>query len=437
MKRVVRRRKVLLTLTPTLFIALSFGALQFVEPKYESSTTILVPQEEAFNPLLLYQVDLDIESQNATNDLESFTNFINSRSTLEKLIDALNINSEDINNSGNRGLVEGLRAQISTSSGSSDSFELTFEDKDPVHAKEAVEFLSGHYIETKRTLDNRRAQESVEYFTTKLSEIETIIDQQRSEMVSSTSARIKEQPVNTEALRTRLQDVNSQLETIDWAVYQEEDKEMYIKQFQEQASDEFTVQPLYRLPLEEIPYGAELTSLLERYDEMDQNYTDSYPQLRSLRERIVEVVKRIPPAMESRKNRLISQRDDLTQQRTLIIENMEQSYVAEQQNNTKESSYAVYQELYNDIKIKLEQAQLTSEISERAIGNFLVLDAPQIAEEPSSPNTKMILAASLFLGIMVGGCMVIVAEVLDNTIRSEEDFKIEKPIIAYLSDGRA
>ncbi|MEX0721761.1 MAG: Wzz/FepE/Etk N-terminal domain-containing protein [Balneolaceae bacterium] len=435
LKRVVRRRKILLIVTPILFIGLSLLALQFIEPKYASSTTILVQEDGAFNPVLLYQMDMGMEEEDAANDLESFDNFINSRSTLEKLIDTLGLKSGDINDSGNRGIVEGLRSQITTSSGSSDSFELTFEDTDPERAKNAVEFLSNYYIETKKTLDSRRAKESVEYLSAKLSDLEQVIDQQRNEMVSSTSSRIKEQPVNTEALRARLQDINSQLETIDWQVFQEEDKEAYIQAFHDQNEENFSVQPLYRLPLEEIPYGDELASLLDRYDEMNQNYTESYPQLQSLRNRITEVVKRIPPAMESRKNRLLSQREDLSRQRSQIIENMEQSYVAEQQSSTKQTSYAVYQELYNEMKVKLEQAEFASELSERATGNFLVLDHPQIAEEPSSPNRNLILGASLLLGFIIGGFMITIAEVLDNTVRTEDDFPIDKPIIAYLSDG--
>lgn len=435
MKRVVRRRKILLAVTPILFIALSFIALQFIEPKFESSTTILVQEDGAFNPLLIYQMDMDLDDEDNEDDLESFENYVTSRSTLEKLIDTLNLQADDIKNSGKRGLVEGLRSQISTSSGSSDSFELTFEDVDPERAQKAVEFLSNSYIETKQTLDRRRARESVEYFTAKLSELEEVIDQQRSEMVSSTSSRIRNQPSDSEALRSRLQDINSDMEELDWQLYQEEDKEIYIQEFLNQGEGNFSIQPLYKLPLDEIPYGEELGSLLDRYDEMDQNYTESYPQLKSLRSRITEVAKRIPSAMESRKSRLEKQRNELSEQRSQVIENMEQSYVAEQQNSSRQSSYTVYEELYNEMKVKLEQAEFTSEVSESASGKFMVLDTPEIAEEPSSPNKSLILGASLMLGFIVGGFMVVVAEVLDSTVRTEKDFQIDKPIIAYLSDG--
>lgn len=438
-KRMLRRRKALLIITPLLFLGLSIAMINFITPKYESSATILVQNDETLSPALLYQMDFELEPrQNSatTSELEAFESFILSRSTIEKLIDVLELETTP-DESGKRQLVNALRSQITTAQSSSDSYEISFEDTDPVRAKNAVEFLADEYITMKTTLDFRRADETVAFFTQRLSELEDIIDQQRGEMVNSTSAQIKALPVNTQALQRRLEDVNTQIDNIDWQVYQLEGQESYLTEFLDQAETNFSVSPLYRLPLTEIPYGEELTELLDEYDVMSDSYTESYPQLRQLRSRIVEVVRRIPGTIESTKARLSNQRLELVNQRNQVINNMERSYVAEQQNTTRQSSFSVYQELYNDMKVKLEQAQFTSQLSEKSLSKYAILDAPQIADAPSSPNRNLLIAAGLILGLFMGGLMGIVAELLDNTVRSEKDFLIDKPVIAYLSDGRA
>src|SRR5690606_407978 len=106
-KRVVRRRKALLIITPILFIGLSLVALYMIEPKYSSSTTILVQKEGSINPALLYQMDIEMEEE-PESELLAFESFITSRSTLEKLIDHLGFEPDNINEINKKAIVEAL-----------------------------------------------------------------------------------------------------------------------------------------------------------------------------------------------------------------------------------------------------------------------------------------------------------------------------------------
>ncbi|MEX0648886.1 MAG: Wzz/FepE/Etk N-terminal domain-containing protein [Balneolaceae bacterium] len=432
-KGVVRRRRLLLIITPVFFLLLSFGALEFIEPKYDSTISILIDDDEAISPQLIYDMG---NNPAENNQLEAYDNIIYSRSTIEMLIDSLAYEDSILTINSRKQMVADLRKRIDTDLSVNDTYEITFVDRDPVRARNGARVLGNHFINTKIQRQQRKTSETVEFFTTKLNELEAIVDQQREQVLSSTTDRMRELPIDAGVMQSRLRDIDSQIDELDWRIDQEENRITMLNNFLEQSSEDFNVQSLYRLPMEEIPYGGELSGLLTEYEDLNQQFTESYPRLRTLRSQITEVARRIPATMESNIADRRRQLNDLRTQRDTVIENMEQSFVATQRTNSRQSNIEVYQELYNDMKLKLEQARMEQDISDQAASMLMVIDEPLVAEEPSSPNSTLILGSGLILGIIIGGFFMGIAEALDSTIRSEEDLQFNKPIIAYLSDEK-
>lgn len=404
-----------------------------IEPEYESSTSILVQKEEALNPVALYEMAADIASDDR---FKSFNEIIYSRSTMEMLVDSLNLDESIETEAQKQDLVDDLRKNIVTSSQASDSFEITYYDTDPVRARDGVALLARHLIRTRSKLENRRNNETVEFFQTKLDELEQIVDKQRSQIVDETTEQMKELPVDQTALQNRLQSIDTQLDELDWRIIQEENKLEVFKDFSSQDTQDLSVQPLYKLSLKDLPFGSELSTLLSEYDQLRQQFTDSYPRLRTVRSRIIEVAKRIPPSINTELNNLKLQRKELSNQRSGVINDMERAFVASQRNSSKQSNHSIYQQLYSDMKVKLEQARLSRDMGNKASEQFIVLDPPYISKEPSSPNKRVIITMGFVVGIIMGTLLMAVSEVLDTTIRTEEDLELDKPIIAYLTDGR-
>jgi len=369
--------------------------------------------------------------------LKSFNEIVYSRSTMEKLIDSLALDSDIVSKFEKQAVLDRLRRNISTSSRASDSFEITFYDTDPVRARDGVALLANHFISTRLRLENRRNNETVDFFQAKLNELETVVDEQRNLIVSATAENMKQQPIDQTALQSRLQTIDTQIDELDWQILQEEDKLKILNDFLSQKAPNIVVDPLYKLPVQNIPLGQDLSILLGEYDQMRQQFTDSYPQLRALRTQITEVAKRIPPAIESNLSNLKRLRGDQGTERKKIINNMEKAFIAAQLNNSKQSNFSIYQQLHNEMKIKLEQARMARDIGDKASEQFIVLDPPYVAERPSSPNRRLIVGVGLLIGVVLGGLLAGVAEVLDTTIRRDEDLEFDKPIIAYLADGRA
>jgi uncharacterized protein involved in exopolysaccharide biosynthesis len=168
---------------------------------------------------------------------------------------------------------------------------------------------------------------------------------------------------------------------------------------------------------------------------MSKQFTENYPPLKSLKEQILEAVKRIEPALESNLASLKIQQQTLNQRRTDVINDMELAFVATQSQSSDQTDVSIYEELYNDMKIQLEQARISYKIGDEITERFTIIDEPAIAEKPIFPDRRFIISISLISGIIFGVVFMVMAEMMDTTIRSENDLKLKKPVIAFLSDG--
>lgn len=435
-KSAIRRRKILLIVTPILFLGLSIAAIYFITPKYKSSTTILIQQDNAFSSILPDR-SYKRRIMKRSSARSAFNNFVKSRLTLDKLMAKLPMAAEYPKDKSKSKIIEDLRSRIKITSNSSDVMELSFSDTDPARAKKVVGFLSNHYIKTKQQLEKQQAKEAANYFSKKLHGLKRKINQQRKGIINSDSSGDRNLLADAGTLQNQLQNVNSEIGNLGWKIHQSKEKERYLQAFKNQQKNDFSVQPLYNLPLQEIPHGQELIILLKKYDTMSQNYTDSYPPMKSLEERITKQVDRVAQAIESNNKQLLHRKEDLASQRRHIADDIGNSYVAGPSSNPANPQYIAYQKLYSRIKAEKNQAVINSEINIKAARKFMIVDEAKIPGAPYSPQRNAIITVSIILGFLVGGIMIIVAEVLDTTIRTEDDLILDKPVIAYLSDEKS
>ncbi|MEX1261870.1 MAG: GNVR domain-containing protein [Balneolaceae bacterium] len=430
MKRAVKRRRSLLIVTPILFVIAAAVAIYFIEPKFESSTTLLIQKDDSLNPVVLYDMGVETESD---DPLQSLNDIMYSRSTIDMLIDSLDLDTELESKVEKQRLIEWTQNNIATEPKATDSFEIRFVSTDPEKARAGAELLTNHVIDTKHRLAVRRHEETVNFFTTKLEEIEAIVDQQRDQTVTSTSERLRNLPSNSEALQSRLQRIDEELDTIELRLIQEEEKLAILNAFQGEPNINDGIRHLYRLPLSDTQFGEELSELLNEYETLQQQFTESYPRVRALAEQVKQVANRIPATLQSTIRRLSSQKNDLAQQKEQVIDNMQQFFVANQRATSQQSDFSIFEGLQGDMRLKLEQAKVNRDLGRQIENQFIILDAATVPEEPVSPNKPLILGIALFIGLVMGVVASSAAEMMDTTLRDEEDIPYEKPIIAYLS----
>ena len=432
LKAAVKRRRLLLILTPILFVIAAMVAVYFIEPKYESTTSILVQKDETLNPLVLYEIAVHIASEDR---IQSLNEIIYSRSTIEILIDSLNLDSDVKSEADRQELIANTQDNISTRLRSTDAFEISYTDTDPVRAQNGAELLANHFINTKLRMESRRHEETVSFFSDKLSEIEAIVENQRDQSITITSDRMRDLPSDSDALQDRLQNIEGQLDAIEWRLLQEEEKLEALRSFQNETNIAQGINYLYKLPLSDMQFGEELNLLLNEYDNLRQQFTESYPRLRSLAEQIKQIADRMPPTLTTNIQRLNSQKQDLNAQKQRVVGDMQQFFVATQRASSQQSDFSIYEGLQAEMRVKLEQARMTRDIGMRAADQFIVLDPAIIPEKPASPNKTLILGIGLLLGVVLAIVASAVAEVMDTTVRGEADIPINKPIIAYITSG--
>lgn len=195
-------------------------------------------------------------------------------------------------------------------------------------------------------------------------------------------------------------------------------------------------QSLYDLQRVDIPFAEDLRTLLTKYDDYLRHYTPKYPEVEKLEKQIIALLERMKNAAESEIGRYQSQRWDLEKSRNRLIDDFKQYSISQRVDEDKESDYGIYRKLYDDMKVRLEQAQTARDLGNKGADRFVIIDPAYVPMFPSKPNRPQIILGGIGIGIFLGFLTVILRELLDTTIRRPSDIDIyQKPVIAFITEG--
>lgn len=183
---------------------------------------------------------------------------------------------------------------------------------------------------------------------------------------------------------------------------------------------------------------SDLDQLVSRYASMRGEYTDDYPEMRELREKIDGT----RGVMDSELKTAVA---SVNEQYQAALES-EQAIAAELD---KEKSFALglndaaikyvmlareadtNRELYNAVLKRMKNLTVDAHAS-----NTSIVDAAQPPLAPSSPRTKRDLVAAGALGLLLGICAALLIERLDNTLKTAEEMEeyLKLPGLAMIPD---
>lgn len=430
-KRFYQRRKKILILCPLLILGLSITAAYMLPSEYKSSITILVQKDETLNPMVRYNLAVALASEDR---LKSFNEIIYSRSTINMLIDSLGLAEEEMSRKERDEAIEKVRSNILTSLKASDSFSITYYDTNPQRAKEAVQLLSDHFIKTKLQLENKRNNQTVEFFQQKMDELREVVEEREKEVTSNIRENVESTPRENRSLQSDLDRVEREISDLELGIKKIRNRLELVKAINSGKRD---IEALHELDLSTLPSGSKLEAQLENYSEYSRKYTSSYPKIQELQEKIRNGTERLAAELESQLFDQQAQLSYLKDQSNELTKKIEQTTVGERKTQQTQLDFEVYRNLYDEMKVKLEQAKTSRDLGKEAKNQFVVIDPPIVPQEPAKPNRIMLVGGGVFMGIFLGLIAAAFAELMDTTVRRPEDLKkFNKPVVAYIPAGK-
>jgi len=430
---VFRRRRKYFVIPFAALVFMSICGVIFLPKKYESSTTILVQRDEVLNPLVNYTMAVSMASEDR---LKTFNEIVYSLSAIQTLIDSLGLDRANFSEEQRQDLVTKIRKNIETERPGSETFKITYMDSDPDRSQRGVAILARYFIKTVLDVENQRNELAVQFFENKLDELRQKFDQGEKEIVSVMRSRIGEMPVENQTLWENMEDVNKRIGIIEEQEKQYRHGQALLAQIPDANSVKNNLPTLFELQRLDLPQSNELQPLVLKYDEDTRKYTFRYPEVRKLTLQIFDLLTAMKDAIETDITRLQHERSDLEVHKGSLVGNLQQSTAYKEIDKDKTSSFEIVRNLYDDMKVKLEQARTTRDLGRKGGEQFIMLDPPIVPTSPAKPNRVQLLGGGAGLGLFVGIFSAGLAELLDPTIRSPQDiFTYKKKIVAFLPEN--
>ncbi len=426
----LRRRKAAFLL-PFVIISGAAAIGAFVLPKrYESSTTILVQSEGVLNPLVNYSMAVALQSDDRLRD---FNQIVYSTPIIEALMDSLGMARSATSRVEKERLIKAISTSIRTDRNGSESFTITYYASTPEAAQKAVAVLAELFIRTRLRIENGKNEFAVKFFTQRLDSLRDKFEQSQSTLVSSMMRQKGDVPEGDRGQYTRIDDDENRLKSLQRTVGDYQHALEILNRVRSGGSGELDPAQLYELPMLGVPYADQLQAALSKYDSLQHLYTAEYPPLQEQGETVRRMLQRTGSLIASDLKVKQAQIQTLAAERNQAVESLRQADVAQNKNVDVHSNFDIYKEMYNEMKIKLEQAHTNRDLGENGGREFVVIDPPRLPTSPSKPNVPLMLGGGFSLGLFLGLFSAGLAEMLDSRIRTPIDIEVYgKPVLAYL-----
>ncbi len=428
-----RRRKKYLFLPAAIIAALAITGAILLPSRYESSTTILVQRDEILNPLISFEMAVTMASEDR---LRTFNEIIYSQTTIQRLIDSLHIGGGALSEDQHQELVTAVKKSIAVDRRGSDSFRLTYTDTDPKRAQHAVELLANIFIETILHVEGQRNENTVQFFENKLDEIRRKFEESQKEVVTQLKQRMDVVPAESRPIYGQIDDIEKRQSDLNARTKLYTQTLTTLSSFPQAIRSDSGRQALFEIQRADLPFAGDLRPLINKYDDYLRRYTAKYPEVQKLEQDIVEVLDRMDKAIQKELVHLESQRLDMEQKHAQLLDQLKESSISQHVDESGESDYGIYRKLYDEMKVKLEQAKTARDLGAKGASQFIILDPALIPIHPTKPNRPLIILGGFAIGIFLGFLTAIMKETFDTTVRAPQDIIVyQKPVIAFITDG--
>jgi polysaccharide chain length determinant protein (PEP-CTERM system associated) len=452
-----RRHKRTLILLAILGPALGY-LLCFVLPKeYTSQTVILVEQ-----PAVPTSYVTDISSGDLKQRLTTLQEQILSRSRLEGMIGKFGLYPrERAQHATMETLVDRLRKKVAvtpvkpmaeSNSTQLPGFVIKVTDRDPALAQKLCNEVASVFMQENQRVKHEQASGTTIFLSKQVEDAKARLDDQDAKLAAFKGRYSGSLPDEQQANLNVLAGLNTQLDAATQALNRaQQDKSFAESVLSQQLGSQSSDNPSAQKQLADMQ--SQLASLLAKD-------TEDHPDVIRMRQSIADLKQKMassqgaaptggstvdtPEIQQLRaqvhqydavmKEKTAQQRDvqrqiALYQSRLQLSPNVEEQYKV----LTRDHQTAL--DFYNDLLKKRSESAMVSDMNHQAeSAEFRILDAANLPEGPSFPNPLYFSLGGLAAGLALGVGIIVLREVRDKTLRTEEDveFFLQLPTLANI-----
>jgi polysaccharide biosynthesis transport protein len=447
------RRRWWILLPMFLCWAIVWGASWVLPFTYQSEALVLVDQQKVSDKFVAPNVDMNLEDR-----LQTITQQVLSRTRLQAMIDRFQLYPR---RHGLRALlkraepVDQMRTDIKIDlvdspghRGDFSAFKVRYSAGSPELAQRVNSELTSLFVNQNEQTDRELSENTTTFLETQLADARGKMEEQEAKVASFKRKHVGDLPGQLESNVQVLAGLQAQLQNtqhaLDASMQQKIYLESLLQQYQSaQASEgggDSAVTPSQTL-------DRELLEMRLRLEDLRSRYTDDYPDIAALQDKIAKTMK-LKEQTESEISSsqgvsgAIMQSQSQLKATQLEIQNEQQH---EKDLESQISAYQVrlnitpqteqeladisrgYEESksnYDSLLQKEMQSQLATSLEQRQQGEqFRIVDPASLPNKPSAPNHFRISFGGLVLGIVVGMALAAFLELTDVRVRQEKDLE--------------
>ena len=430
-----RRKKLFFTVSSVIFGASVLFASFFAAKVYVSSATVLVEGKSTDD------VRRGLTAGHIEERLQSITQQLLSRDKLLEIIRQYDLYDTKDQTSAENAIrtmkenilvrtikAEDLDKRPSLARLVTVAFTLSFQGKDPETVQKVASRLASLYVEKNEQVKDQMIAQKTAVLEQKLQQTKEeaeSLGKKLSDFKRQNAGGMPESiPLNLEQiyrLNAQLEEVNNKINALEDRVRSAEVPFGASSVQAPAGSGQPASDPWTRLA----QLRMQLQNLRARYSEKHPDVIKTRSEIQHL-EGMLGVSggqgnKAASNARESELKKYVKQRDDIQRKIAELTRRNQMGPMIQTELNRLSADYDNMMKQYADARMKLSETKAMKEIDETLLGDrFIIIDQPIVPQKPDNPRHGKILLAGIFLSIFCGLFASILAENLDNSIKSAE-----------------
>jgi uncharacterized protein involved in exopolysaccharide biosynthesis len=389
-------------------------------------------REEILNPLVSFQMAVTMGQSDRLSDIFQI---IYSRRTMEALLDSLGVLPQNADRGTIDDLIEFTKKKIGVELKGGESFSISVADNDPVVAQRTVVMLAGIYIQTTLKAQMQENDDAVRFFEQKVEEYRKVWEGQQRELLSSQQGKLQTMPQGDMSLNTSLDRITEESSEVERILAQQERAKTLLQSYADNIDNPGTVSQIAAIDAQGgvMIYLNELKNLSLKYNSLLSRYTSRYPEVQTLRQQLTSLLNKSVEALKGEIEATKVRKRRLEKSKGEVLADMSSSLNLNELSAERRGNYVMSKEMYDNMRVKLEQAKVSRSLGERGASKYIILDPAQVPLKPTKPKKTPIIGGGIGLAFALGLAAAFLAEYLDPTIRRRTDIEVfRKPIVGYL-----